>query len=171
MYSDGACARNGRRDARAGIGVYFGDGDPRNVSELVTPDERATNNVAELVALMRACELAVNVNTPSPSHDADEREPPHAIVIVTDSKYAILCASSYGLKCANAGWPSSVPNRALVRRCHEMFAARPNVRLQHVRAHTRRTDAHSRGNAAADALARRAVERRTTSGFFRDRPS
>ena len=27
VYTDGACVNNGKRDARAGYGVYFGEGD------------------------------------------------------------------------------------------------------------------------------------------------
>ena len=33
VYTDGACVNNGKPDARAGYGVYFGEGDKRNVSE------------------------------------------------------------------------------------------------------------------------------------------
>ena len=29
VYSDGSCMKNGRCGARAGIGVYWGDDDPR----------------------------------------------------------------------------------------------------------------------------------------------
>ena len=29
VYSDGCCFNNGRHGAKAGIGVYWGDGDPR----------------------------------------------------------------------------------------------------------------------------------------------
>ena len=32
IYTDGACSNNGKVYARAGIGVYFGENDPRNVS-------------------------------------------------------------------------------------------------------------------------------------------
>ncbi len=29
VYSDGCCFSNGKRGAKAGVGVYWGDGDPR----------------------------------------------------------------------------------------------------------------------------------------------
>ena len=46
VYSDGSCLNNGKKSARAGVGVYFGPDDPRNVSE---PLEGAqTNQRAEI---------------------------------------------------------------------------------------------------------------------------
>ena len=32
VYTDGACINNGKPNARAGIGVYFGENDSRNIS-------------------------------------------------------------------------------------------------------------------------------------------
>ena len=52
VYTDGACVNNGKPDARAGYGVYFGEGDKRNVSESYKGPQ--TNNVAELLAIIRA---------------------------------------------------------------------------------------------------------------------
>ncbi len=48
VYADGSCFGNGKEGARAGIGVYFGDGDPRNVSEPL-PGDKQTNQRAELM--------------------------------------------------------------------------------------------------------------------------
>jgi hypothetical protein len=31
VYTDGCCFSNGRRGAKGGIGVYWGDGDPRYI--------------------------------------------------------------------------------------------------------------------------------------------
>jgi ribonuclease HI len=47
---------NGQRGAKAGIGVYWGRDDPRNVSEPLTG--RPTNNRAEIRAAVRAVEQA-----------------------------------------------------------------------------------------------------------------
>ena len=35
VYTDGACSKNGKEGASAGIGVYFGEGDPRNISRRI----------------------------------------------------------------------------------------------------------------------------------------
>ncbi|KAM5317238.1 ribonuclease H1 isoform 3-T3 [Glossophaga mutica] len=46
VYTDGCCSRNGRRRARAGIGVYWGPGHPLNVG--VRLAGRQTNQRAEI---------------------------------------------------------------------------------------------------------------------------
>ncbi|KAG8879367.1 hypothetical protein FRB98_005685, partial [Tulasnella sp. 332] len=47
VYTDGASQGNGRPGARAGVGVWYGVNDPRNVSERCPGDQ--TNNRAELI--------------------------------------------------------------------------------------------------------------------------
>ena len=57
VYTDGACTKNGKVGARGGIGVYFGPDDPRNLSEPLR-HERQTNQLAEVMAAVRALETA-----------------------------------------------------------------------------------------------------------------
>lgn len=57
VYTDGACSANGRSGARAGIGVYWGEGHSHNVSEPVSG--RATNNCGEIQAATRAVQQAI----------------------------------------------------------------------------------------------------------------
>ena len=52
VYTDGACSNNGRPNAKAGLGVFFGDGDSRNVYKRIVGKQ--TNNVAELSAIIEA---------------------------------------------------------------------------------------------------------------------
>ena len=47
VYTDGACSNNGSRQARAGVGVFFGPQDPRNVSETLEGSTQ-TNQRAEM---------------------------------------------------------------------------------------------------------------------------
>ena len=47
VYTDGACSYNGREGARAGIGVYWGDKHPFNVSERL--GGKQTNQRAEIL--------------------------------------------------------------------------------------------------------------------------
>ena len=51
IYTDGACTNNGRKNAKAGYGIYFGENDPRNTSGLIEGIKQ-TNNVAELTAIL-----------------------------------------------------------------------------------------------------------------------
>ena len=55
IYTDGACSNNGQRGAKAGLGVYFGENDPRNCSERI--EGKQTNNTAELKAIIKAAEI------------------------------------------------------------------------------------------------------------------
>ena len=50
VFTDGACSNNGKQNAKAGIGVFFEENDPRNVSRRV--DGKQTNNTAELTAIL-----------------------------------------------------------------------------------------------------------------------
>ena len=54
VFTDGACNNNGRENAKAGFGVYFGPNDGRNVSEPVPSPLPQTNNVGELLAIEAA---------------------------------------------------------------------------------------------------------------------
>ena len=58
-----------------GIGVFFGDNDDRNISELLKIDN-VTNNKCELIACIRAIEKIKNINL-------------FNLIIFTDSEYLI----------------------------------------------------------------------------------
>ncbi|KZV84448.1 ribonuclease H-like protein [Exidia glandulosa HHB12029] len=75
VYTDGACSNNGKAAhlALAGVGVWFGHGDPRNISERCPGDQ--TNNRAELIAIIRALEQIPPGSKP--------------LLIKTDSSYSI----------------------------------------------------------------------------------
>uniref|UniRef100_A0A914RWV3 ribonuclease H n=1 Tax=Parascaris equorum TaxID=6256 RepID=A0A914RWV3_PAREQ len=53
VFTDGACSSNGHRGAKAGIGVFWGDDHPDNVSEPLMSGP-PTNNRAELSAVITA---------------------------------------------------------------------------------------------------------------------
>ena len=142
VYTDGACSNNGKEGASAGIGVYFGEGDPRNISRRV--EGKQTNNVAELMAILAAYDVI--------SKDMSSK----VVAIVSDSEYAIRCCGSYGERMNKEGWRSEIPNKDLVRRLYELYRG-SNVKFIHVRAHTGLSDEHSVGNAGADRLANMAL--------------
>ena len=144
VYTDGACSKNGMRGAAAGIGVYFGDGDVRNVSKRLPGKQ--TNNVAELTAIISVF----------PFIESDIRTGKR-IAIVTDSEYSIKCASSYGERCSKKGWVDDIPNKELVRQIYTLYSGEPNIRFIHVKAHTGLSDTHSVGNHHADRLATEAL--------------
>ena len=147
VYTDGACIHNGKKNAKAGIGIFFGIGDKRNVSEQISGKQ--TNNAAELEAILRVFQILEKE-----IRKGDE------YVVMTDSEYAIKCMGSYGYKLALKHWKSDkpIPNFEKVKAGFILFQNYPNVTLQHVRAHTGKKDAHSLGNEWADKLATSSIQ-------------
>jgi ribonuclease HI len=141
IYTDGACSRNGYMDAKAGIGVFFGDNDSRNVSEAVGGEYKQTNNVAELLAFIRAIKIVIN--------DGGKYK------IYTDSEYVIKCATNFN-KWLKTKEKSEIKNFELVCELYELVE-KNNIKYEHVKAHTGLTDEHSYGNEQADKLANNAI--------------
>jgi ribonuclease HI len=130
-YTDGACSGN---PGPMGVGVVLWDPllkDRRERSEFLGV---GTNNIAELVAIQRALELA-------PSE--------RALIVHSDSSYAL------GLLAL--GWKAKA-NQALVAQLRELAAARPGLRLVKVEGHAGVPE-----NERADELATSAVSRRGTT--------
>jgi len=73
VYTDGACLNNGEETAKAGCGVWYGNNDPRNISERVS-HKTQSNQTGELTAVL----LAIKNH---PQHED--------LNILTDSKYVI----------------------------------------------------------------------------------
>jgi ribonuclease HI len=144
VYTDGACSNNGRENAMAGIGIFLGQDDPRNVSELV--EGKQSNNTAELTALIKTWPII--------EKDVLDGK---KVTIVSDSIYAIRCVSSYGEKCAQNCWKKDIPNKELVKMAYEIYKNHKNIDFIHIKAHTDNKDVHSIGNDGADRLANKAI--------------
>ncbi|UKZ56257.1 hypothetical protein TrVGV298_010090 [Trichoderma virens] len=123
IWTDGSSLANGRAGSRAGLGVYFGENDPRNLSERLI-GEPQTNQRAELMAMQRALEIA--------SLEQHVR-------IHSDSQYSIKSAKK-------------VKNQDIIRavldKIDERKRAGGNTYFQWVKGH-----ATNVGNIAADRLA------------------
>ena len=87
-YTDGACLNNGSDEAQAGCGVWYGDRDPRNISERV-PHETQSNQTGELMAVL----LAVK------RHDLVED-----LQIVSDSKFVVEGLMKHLKRWEQRGW-------------------------------------------------------------------
>ena len=82
VYTDGSC---NLKLQKAGIGIYFCN---KEISKSINRP-KVTNNIAELCAIIEAFKyLKIPLSEKI------------KIVIHTDSNYAILCATTYGEKCA-----------------------------------------------------------------------
>jgi ribonuclease HI len=90
VYVDGCALNNGLYEARAGIGVYWGENDPRNISEPVN-DGPQTNQRAELLSAIRALETMDNYLN-------------HKIEICTDSKYVVSAMTQWRYRWKKNQW-------------------------------------------------------------------
>ncbi|WP_236606968.1 ribonuclease HI [Sandaracinus amylolyticus] len=132
-YADGACSGN---PGPAGLGVVIDDdGTRRELSEYLG---QATNNVAELTAILRVAER----------YQGDARP----IEIRTDSQYSIGVLAK--------GWKAKA-NTDLVAQVKKALAGVPEVHLIYVPGHS-----GFAGNERADELARDAVSGRRSSGWM-----
>ncbi|XP_033353349.1 ribonuclease H1 [Bombus vosnesenskii] len=137
VYTDGACTGNGGKNAKAGIGVWFGDSHPLNVSEAVVG--RATNNNAEIKAVTVAARQARKAGIKN-------------LKINTDSQFLINCIKYWIHSWKKKGWVTS--NNTPVINKNELIemeeALKPlNVVWNHVNGHV-----GIYGNEMADKLAR-----------------
>mgnify|MGYP000272964726 FL=1 len=147
VFTDGSCSNNGFSNAKAGIGIYFLEDDPRNVSKRI--DGKQTNNTAELSAIIEVFKIC--------SKDIEDGK---KIIIHSDSTYSIQCCGEYGEKCSKKGWKNKkgyIPNHELVKTAYELFNNNKNVEIKHIKAHTGMSDKLSIGNEGADRLAYLAI--------------
>lgn len=132
VYADGACSGN---PGPAGLGVVMiWDDHRRELSEFLGI---GTNNIAELTAILRASEAAVDPDRP--------------MRVYTDSSYAIGVLTK--------GWKAKA-NKELIAQIRKALERHRDVRLIHVRGH-----AGVPLNERADELAREAITNRRTTGW------
>ncbi|KAH7370738.1 putative ribonuclease H [Rhexocercosporidium sp. MPI-PUGE-AT-0058] len=140
IYTDGSALGNGRMGAVAGVGVFFGVGDKRNVSESLE-GELQTNNRAELTGVLRALEIAPKKTN---------------VEIITDSNYSINCVSVWYKAWVKKNWMTSggkiVENQDLIKGVRALIEERDAVgaetKFTWIKGHN-----EDPGNTAADRLA------------------
>jgi ribonuclease HII len=140
VYTDGSVSNNGGDNPRGGVGIWFGEGDPRNVGEFFK-EENPTNQRCELMAVTRAAEIA------------GKGQP---VVIVTDSKYAIGCFTKWCDRWRSNGWKNSkgesVKNKEII--CRGLSALEGSrITFDYTKGHAAGNDPDTVGNRHADRLA------------------
>jgi len=149
VYCDGSSLNNtAKKGNRAGgIGVFFGDNDPRNISEAIT-DDKVTNITTELLACIKAIYILKNENFKG------------FIYIYTDSMFVINCITTWCKKWEKQGWKkedkSEIENLELVQELYNLTKT-SKVIYKHVRGHAeeptdKKSEAwkHWYGNGMAD---------------------
>lgn len=146
-YTDGSAIGNGLRGCRGGVGVCWPAHPELDLSEALRTPPLATNNRAELTAVIRAVQLA-------DEHIDPERR--WVLLIKSDSMLVVNTVTTWMKAWKRAGWAKRDGrpplNLDLLQRLDELMARRRIV-VQHVRAHTGRQDVDSQMNALADRLA------------------
>lgn len=137
VYTDGCCSSNGRRRARAGIGVYWGPGHPLNVG--IRLPGRQTNQRAEIHAACKAIEQARAQNI-------------NKLVLYTDSMFTINGITNWVQGWKNNGWRTSTGKEVINKEDFmglEKLVQGMDIRWMHVPGHSGFV-----GNEEADRLAR-----------------
>ena len=158
IFTDGSTLNNQDKNKRVGgIGVFYGDNDERNISEILI--ENPTNQKAELLACIRALE------------NCDKKN----IIIYTDSKYVIGCMTEWLDNWKNNNWKNSkgktIKNLELIKNL-DVLCQNNIVKFIHVKAHQKMPNKNTEnyklwyGNKMADKLATDAAKSYTSPSKF-----
>ncbi|XP_047701086.1 ribonuclease H1 isoform X1 [Prionailurus viverrinus] len=137
VYTDGCCSSNGRRRARAGIGVYWGPGHPLNLG--IRLPGRQTNQRAEIHAACKAIEQAKAQNIKK-------------LVLYTDSMFTINGITNWVQGWKKNGWKTSTGKDVINKEdfvALEQLTHGMDIQWMHVPGHSGFI-----GNEEADRLAR-----------------
>ena len=125
VFCDGSCLNNGKKNSKGGYGIFFGNDDPRNVSEALTC-EKITNQVAELTAIQKTIEILIKDNCKD------------IVYIYTDSKYVIGIFTEWAKTWEKNNWfrkAGTIQNLELIKDIYNKMK-NVNIIFKHVRAHT-----------------------------------
>lgn len=127
VFCDGSCLNNAlssKGKSRGGIGVFFGNDDPRNISELLTC-KKITNQVAELTAISRAMDVAISENFKG------------VMYIYTDSSYAVQTFSNWIHGWEKNGWKRKTGKIENLELIQDIYAKMKKVTaiFKHCRGH------------------------------------
>jgi len=138
VYTDGSCTNNGETNARAGSGIWYGENDERNTS-LRVPGPEQSNQTGELYAILHALRTI---------------PPDQALIIKTDSMYAIQGLTKNLEKWEDQGWMYS-KHATLFKSITAWVRHRSNTtKLIWVKGHS-----GIRGNEEADKLANNGTQK------------
>lgn len=128
VYTDGSTINNGKKGSYGGIGVFFCDNSPLNISEAMIC-KNVTNNICELEACRKAI-LQIVLNKDFNVGDF--------IMVNTDSQYLINCITLWSTAWEKNGWLNKnkkpVKNKELIRNIKKLYL-KHNVQFKHVMAH------------------------------------
>ena len=160
IFTDGACSANGYKSARAAFSVVLwnlpGATEPIGNAERVPSTEPQTNQRAELRGLAKAFQEIQQ-------RYLDQTRQP--ITIWTDSEYARKCVMEWGPQWKARGWRRAANSKKPIEHLDLLMpminfyeVSQHYIRIQHIRAHTKRKEFPYTGNTMADWLATHCLE-------------
>ena len=133
VYTDGSCIGNGTENARAGSGVFWGQGSHKNLA--VRVPGKQTNNRGEIFAILMALRQSM-------------AQPRRTLKIFTDSVYAIKSLVDWAPANAEKGW--KIENGDIIRDVVMLIKLHHGlVSLVQIKGHS-----NNKHNDAADKLAK-----------------
>ena len=135
VFTDGSSTHNGKKNCFGGVGVYFSDGHPDNLSfKMDNRYGKVTNNICELMACLCAIKKIIANSNFNDINDS--------ILICTDSKYLIDCITKWMTGWRKNGWKRKgkdgktrpIKNLELLKEINGNYI-RYNIRFKHIKAH------------------------------------
>ena len=145
IFTDGACSKNGKKNATAGIGIHFPNKEFNDISEVfnLTP---VTNQRAELYAIY----VALKKVTEAPNFNK--------AIIYSDSQYSIKSVTLWIKNWEKNDWKTAngqtVKNQDIIKPINDILKKhKRKITFKHVRSHTGDTTFEALSNEKADKLA------------------
>ena len=147
VYTDGACTKNGQKDARAAWAFYFPEHKTLSSAARVPDGQLQTNQRAELMAISEAVKQAEK------SFSVSETD----LKIYTDSMYSKNCLTSWLPSWIRNKWKTSqggdVHHRDLIEDLSNRLSRFKSFNIVYVKAHTGGADKDSMCNHIVDRMA------------------
>lgn len=124
IFTDGGAKNNGKKDSRAGYGVFISENNKYNGVWKI--DGRGTNQIAELMGIKEGLRI-------SREYFSDKK-----VILCTDSMYGIKCVTEWSKKWLENDWKTSkneeVKNSKLIKEILEIYN-KDKVEFKHVMSH------------------------------------
>lgn len=125
LFTDGSCLNNGRPNAKAGMGVFISQYDPRNIAQALHLLKN-TNNTAELSAIIAALRIIQAEADLIVERCAAGSEPPGVFkaTVCTDSEYSIISLTRNLPAYENNGYRTqtgAVKNKELIKEAADLI--------------------------------------------------
>jgi ribonuclease HI len=151
IYTDGACSRNGKKDAKAAWAFYLPEHKSISKEGRVPEEQTQTNQRGELMAISEAVKAA---EIAFPVLETD-------LKIYTDSVYSKKCLTEWLAAWIRNNWKTSqggdVIHRDLIEDTSNRLCRFKSFNLTYVKAHTGGSDEQSKNNHVVDRMATRVL--------------